>query len=208
MAEAIRKRRKEARPAELLDAAFALFVARGFAATRIDDIAARAGVSKGTVYLYFPSKQAVFEALVRQSVLPNVERLIGETAQPGTPVLEILPRLLRAITSTMAGSPLLQFPRLIIAESPQFPELAQFWRQTVIDRMLDTISGLIQRGIAAGEIRPVDPADAARLMIAPLLMAVIWGTTFVRQDETFDLGAFIDRHLDLYLRGLSVEPRP
>lgn len=208
MAQAVRRRRKEARPAELLEAAFELFVERGFAATRIDDIAARAGVSKGTVYLYFPSKQAVFEALVRQAVLPNVERLIGETAEPGAPVLEILPRLLRAITATMAGSSLLQFPRLIIAESPQFPELAQFWRQTVIDRMLGVVSGLIERGIAAGEIRPVDPVDAARLMIAPLLMAVIWGTTFVRQDENFDLAVFIDRHLDIYLRGLAAEKQP
>ena len=208
MAQAVRKRRKEARPAELLEAAFELFVERGFAATRIDDIAARAGVSKGTVYLYFASKQAVFEALVRQAVLPNVERLIGETARPGIPVLEILPRLLRAITSTMAGSSLLQFPRLIIAESQQFPELAQFWRETVIDRMLGVVSGLIERGIAAGEIRPVDPADTARLMIAPLLMAVIWGTTFVRQDENFDLAVFIDRHLDIYLRGLAAEKQP
>lgn len=208
MAQAVRKRRKEARPAELLDAAFELFVERGFAATRIDDIAARAGVSKGTVYLYFPSKQAVFEALVRQAVLPNVERLIGETAQPGLPVLEILPRLLRAILQTVAGSSLMQFPRLIIAESPQFPELAQFWRETVIDRMLGVVCGLIERGIAAGEIRPVDPADAARLMIAPLLMAVIWGTTFVRQDESFELTTFIDRHLDIYLRGLAAEKRP
>ncbi|WP_342237694.1 TetR/AcrR family transcriptional regulator [Inquilinus sp. OTU3971] len=208
MAQGARKRRKEARPAELLDAAFELFVERGFAATRIDDIAARAGVSKGTVYLYFPSKQAVFEALVRQSVLPNVERLIGETARPGTPVLEILPQLLRAIMRTVAGSPLQKFPRLIIAESPQFPELAQFWRETVIDRMLGTVAGLIERGIAAGEIRPVDPADAARLLIAPLLMAVIWGTTFVRPSETFDLGVFIDRHLDIYLRGLAAEKLP
>jgi AcrR family transcriptional regulator len=183
-------------------------VERGFAATRIDDIAARAGVSKGTVYLYFPSKQAVFEALVRQSVLPNVERLIGETARPDMPVLEILPRLLRAIMQTVAGSSLMQFPRLIIAESPQFPELAQFWRETVIDRMLGVVSGLIERGIAAGEIRPVDPKDAARLMIAPLLMAVIWSTTFVRPDESFDLGIFIDRHLDIYLRGLATEMRP
>jgi AcrR family transcriptional regulator len=205
MAQAVRKRRKEARPAELLDAAFELFVERGFAATRIDDIAARAGVSKGTVYLYFPSKQAVFEALVRQAVLPNLERLIGETARPGMPVLEILPRLLRAIMRTVAGSPLLKFPRLIIAESPQFPELAQFWRETVIDRMLGVVSGLIERGIAAGEIRPVDPADTARLMIAPLLMAVIWGTTFVKEGESFDLNVFIDRHLDIYLRGLAAE---
>ena len=203
-----RRRRKEARPSELVAAALACFAERGFAATKLDDIAAKAGVSKGTVYLYFASKQAVFEALVRQAVLPNVERLIGETAQPGAPVLEILPRLLRAITGTMAGSSLLQFPRLIIAESPQFPELAQFWRQTVIDRMLGVVSGLIERGIAAGEIRPVDPVDAARLMIAPLLMAVIWGTTFVREGESFDLNVFIDRHLDIYLRGLAVEARP
>ena len=208
MAQTARKRRKEARPAELLEAAFALFVEKGFAATRIDDIAARAGVSKGTVYLYFPSKQAVFEALVRQAVLPNVERLIGETAHPEMPVLEILPRLLRAIMQTVAGSPLQRFPRLIIAESPQFPELAQFWRETVIDRMLGVVSGLIRRGIAAGEIRPVDPADAARLLVAPLLMAVIWGTTFVRQDESFDLDVFIDRHLDIYLRGIAAETRP
>ncbi|WP_034851051.1 TetR/AcrR family transcriptional regulator [Inquilinus limosus] len=208
MAQAARKRRKEARPAELLDAAFALFVERGFAATRMEDIAARAGVSKGTVYLYFPSKQAVFEALVRQAVLPNVERLIGETAQPGMPVPEILARLLRAIMHTVAGSPLRQFPRLIIAEAPQFPELAQFWRATVIDRMLGTVVGLIERGIAAGEIRPVDPADAGRLLIAPLLMAVIWGSTFVRQDESFDLGVFIDRHLDIYLRGIAAEAQP
>lgn len=208
MAQAVRRRRKEARPAELLDAAFELFVERGFAATRIDDIAARAGVSKGTVYLYFPSKQAVFEALVRQAVLPNLERLIGEMARPTAPVLELLRQLLRAILHTVAGSPLIRLPRLIIAESPQFPELAQFWRETVIDRMLGVVAGLIERGIAAGELRPVDPRDAARLMIAPLLMAVIWSTTFVRPDESFDLAVFIDRHLDIYLRGIAAETRP
>src|SRR6478609_8804052 len=151
------QRRKDARPPEILDAALAVFAQKGFAATRLDDIAAKAGITKGTIYLYFDSKQALFEALARQSVGAQIEQVSAHLAGfPGTSA-----DLLRFVLSTMGQfamtSDRIVLPRLVLAEAANFPQLAQFWRREIIERGIGLMSGIIQRGIERGEFRKIEP---------------------------------------------------
>jgi AcrR family transcriptional regulator len=199
------KRRKTDRPQEILDAALACFAERGFAATRMDDIAARAGVTKGTIYLYFENKEAVFKTLARESISPrvseiteNIRRFDGAT-----------PDLLRFVITTMSefatSSGLAVLPKILLAESGNFPELAQFWREEIIELGLGLYASVIERGIARGEFRKLDPQYVARLCVAPILLSIIWRTTFAQFDSIpFDYQKFIDTHLDVLLRGLAI----
>lgn len=204
-----RTRRKQARPAELLDAALETFRARGFAATRMDDIAARAGVSKGTIYLYYPSKQAIFEALVRERLLPNLDRAEAAlAAAPGDAATQL--RLLLGRLAQVASDPrITALPKLVLAEAGNFPDLARFYREAVVARGLGFVAGIIARGIAAGEFRPVDPALAARLFFAPVILAVLWQGVFAPVEaEPFAAEPLIALHLDLFLRALAAGGAP
>ena len=199
------QRRKDARPAEILDAALAVFAQKGFAATKLDDIAARAGITKGTIYLYFDSKQALFEALARQSVGAQIELVTAQLATfPGSSA-----ELLRFVLSTMGRfamtSDRVVLPRLVLAEAANFPKLAEFWRREIIERGIGLMSGIIQRGIERGEFRKIEPQHAARLCVAPILIIVLWRTTFAQFDaEPYDYQGLIDAHLQTLLKGLEV----
>jgi AcrR family transcriptional regulator len=199
------QRRKDARPAEILDAALAVFAQKGFAATKLDDIAAKAGITKGTIYLYFDSKQALFEALARQSVGAQIELVTAQLAGfPGTSA-----ELLRFVLSTMGRfamtSDRVVLPRLVLAEAANFPSLAEFWRREIIERGIALMSGIIQRGIERGEFRKIEPAHAARLCVAPILIIVLWRTTFAQFDaQPYDYQGLIDAHLQTLLKGLEV----
>jgi len=199
------QRRKDARPAEILDAALAVFAQKGFAATKLDDIAAKAGITKGTIYLYFDSKQALFEALARQSVGAQIEQVTAQLATfPGSSA-----ELLRFVLSTMGRfamtSDRVVLPRLVLAEAANFPKLAEFWRRTIIERGIGLMSGIIQRGIERGEFRKIEPQHAARLCVAPILIIVLWRTTFAQFDaEPYDYQGLIDAHLQTLLKGLEV----
>ena len=198
------QRRKDARPPEILDAALAVFAQKGFAATRLDDVAAKAGITKGTIYLYFDSKQALFEALARQSVGAQIEQIKAQLAAfPGS-----TPELLRLVLSTMGHfittSDRVVLPRLVLAEAANFPKLAEFWRREVIDQGIGLMSGIIQRGIARGEFREIEPQHAARLCVAPMLIIMLWRTTFAQFDETpYDYQGLIEAHLQTLLKGLA-----
>ena len=199
------QRRKDARPPEILDAALAVFAQKGFAATRLDDVAAKAGITKGTIYLYFDSKQALFEALARQSVGAQIEQIKAQLAAfPGS-----TPELLRLVLSTMGHfittSDRVVLPRLVLAEAANFPKLAEFWRREVIDQGIGLMSGIIQRGIARGEFREIEPQHAARLCVAPMLIIMLWRTTFARFDEMpYDYQGLIEAHLQTLLKGLAL----
>ncbi len=197
-------RRKEARPAEILDAALKVFAEKGFAGTRMEDIAARAGVTKGTIYLYFENKEAVFKTLVRESIGAT---LLGVTENvrnfPG-PARDMLRMALGAMAHLLTTSDRVVLPKIIIAESGNFPELARFYRDEVIDKGLALMSGLIERGIAQGEFRSLPVQHAVRLCIAPVLLGAIWRTTFARFDpEPYDYQGLVDTHLDVLFRGLA-----
>jgi AcrR family transcriptional regulator len=198
------RRRKEARPEEILSAALESFAERGFAATRIEDVAARAGISKGTLYLYFDGKEELFKAVVRQALLPNLARIEALSASFEGPSASLLERLLATVAGVVE-SRVGAIPKLVIAEAGNFPDLARFYLDEVVHRGLGLIAGILRRGIARGEFRAIDVDHAVFCVIAPLLIAALWKSSLEPHDQTgpLDVQALVRAHLDLLLRGLE-----
>jgi AcrR family transcriptional regulator len=199
-------RRKEERAPEILDAALACFSEKGFAATRMEDIARRAGISKGTIYLYFESKEAVFKALAQRVVGSRMGEIavLLQDFQGSTP--DLLRLVLTKVGSIVSAGDVAVLPRMVLAEAGNFPELAQHWRREVVDRSLALWETIIRRGQARGEFRDIEPAHAARLCIAPMIIVALWRSIFGRFDETpYDTQGLIDAHIDVLLRGLAAE---
>ena len=203
------RRRKEARHQEIVDAGLTVFGERGFAAARLEDVAARAGVSKGTLYLYFPNKEELFKAVVREAILPNLEmaeRLLAGSQGPSFAVLETLLTLFAArVLKTRAGA----IPKLIIAEAGNFPDLARFYHEEVIRRAFALLAAVLERGVARGEFRPVDVDSTVRLIVAPMLMSALWRSSFeALEDRPLDVPALLKAHLDALRRALAPEGGP
>src|ERR687897_2931426 len=197
------RRRKEARPDEILAAALASFAERGFAATRLDDVAARAGISKGTLYLYFKNKEELFEAVVRATLLPNLARIEALPASFEGPSATLLERLLLTIAGVV-GSQVGAIPKLVIAEAGNFPDLARFYLDEVVRRGLRLIGAILRRGIERGEFRAVDVDHAVFCVIAPMLIAALWKNSLEPYDRApMDPRALVRAHLDLLLRALE-----
>jgi AcrR family transcriptional regulator len=198
------QRRKDARAPEILEAALATFAQKGFAATRLDDIAARAGITKGTIYLYFDSKQALFEALARQSVGQQIDHVKEQLAAFTGSSADMLRLVLSTMGHFAVTSDRVVLPRLVLAEAANFPALAEFWRREIVDRGIGIFTAIIERGIARGEFREIEPPHAARLCVAPILIIVLWRTTFARfDDEPYDYQGLIEAHLQTLLNGLK-----
>ena len=202
-----RTRRKEARPGEIIAAALALFAAHGFAATRLEDVAHRAGVSKGTIYLYFPTKEALFRAVVRQGLLPNIAAMeeLAATHRGAAAALlrEIAGRMFSLIETDLAV-----IPRLVLTESGNFPGIARFYAEEVAARGRRLIAGVIARGVEHGEFRPLDIPSVVPLVVAPILMLLLWHSAFARHVApppglAFDPRAVFEAHLDVLERGLA-----
>ncbi len=199
-------RRKQARPGEILDAALKVFAEKGFAAARMEDIAGRAGVTKGTIYLYFESKEAVFKALVREAVGSTLGSVSADAAAFEGPARGKLRLVLTAMARMLIESDKVVLPKIVIAESANFPWLPQFYRFEVIERGLGLLTSLIERGVARGEFRDLPAAHVARLCIAPVLLAAIWRVTFSHLDpEPYDYQGLIATHLDVLFRALAPE---
>lgn len=202
------RRRKEARPGEIIQAAIALFGERGFAATRLEEVAARAGVSKAALYRYFPSKQALFEAAVREALLPRLEAVEALAAQEGyegssADLLRFLFERLAALVESDASV----LPKLVIAEAGNFPELAKFYAEAVLQRGFALLARILARGVARGEFRPVDPGSTLPLVVAPVLLMALWKHSLGRHAAApFDPKRVLEAHVDMLLRGLKPEP--
>ena len=166
------------RPGEIIDAALALFVEKGFAATRLDDVAARAGLSKAAIYLYFEDKTALFQGVVRQAVAANLGTVEAMLKAHRGPVAELLPRILEFMAGRIDQSPIAAVAKLVISESRAFPEIGRFYLKEVIGRGLPLLESLIARGIDQGEFRKVDPAMTVRSIVGAMLLAGIWRTVF------------------------------
>jgi AcrR family transcriptional regulator len=169
----LRQRRKEARPQELLEAALSLFVEKGFAATRTEEVAQRAGVSKGTLFLYFASKEDLFKAVVRHYLslqLKSSEQMVAEF-QGTTP--ELLRHLMQTWWQHVGDSPAGGICKIILAEARNFPELAQFYADEVIIPADKLVAHALQRGIERGEFRAVPVAETTHALIAPLLLMAL-----------------------------------
>ncbi len=181
MAEVVRwRRRKDSRPGEILEAALDCFAERGFAATRLDDVAARAGVTKGTAYLYFKSKEELFKAVVSGYLVPTIEQFEAAVREQG-PVSEILRSIATLFFEKVYNTRFSALPKLVISESSNFPELARFYLDEVIDRVRRLLAVLIRRGIASGEFREVDVEHTIYCMVAPWYSrpsgSIRWGRT-------------------------------
>ncbi|RLJ68022.1 TetR/AcrR family transcriptional regulator [Sulfurisoma sediminicola] len=173
-----RQRRKEARPAELLAAALEVFAEKGFAATRLEEIAARAGVSKGTVYLYFESKEALFKAAIETAMTPAVEAVEAIANDPTRPAAEMLRCFVVGWWERIGTTQLGAVPKILVAESGNFPEVARWFHETIISRAQRAVARLIQIGIERGEFHPVDPMLAARVVFSPMFAIIIWRRAF------------------------------
>lgn len=203
-----RARRKDARPGEILAAALALFAERGFAATRLEDVAQRAGISKGTVYLYFPTKEDLFRAVVRQDVLPALAtmeaRVAAHTGTATALLVEIAAIMLDRLNGELAA-----IPKLVLTEAGNFPALAQFYAEEVAARGMRLIGTVLARGVAQREFRPLDVPATAPLVVAPILLAMLWRTSVGRHAAPLiDPAALLAAHLDVLLRGLTADMPP
>ncbi|HAH08485.1 MAG TPA: TetR family transcriptional regulator [Alphaproteobacteria bacterium] len=203
------RRRKEARPQELLDAALEVFVEKGFADARLDDIAKRAGVSKGTIYLYFESKQDVFEAMVRRLAEARFEVASALIHAHQGSAQQLLTDLIRLAGQFVREPPYSHFPRLIIAESRRFPELAAFCLRELIHKGMTLFGLVIAKGQETGEFRALPSLHMVRLAMAPIVFMAIFRSAFEpHDDQPFDVDGHIATHLDIFIRGLRAEGGP
>lgn len=199
-------RRKEARPQELLSAALDLFVERGYQATRLEDVAKNAGVSKGTLYLYFTNKEDLFKAVVRENVVPvlgaaeeTVERFEGDSAT-------LFRDIMMGWWNRIGNTKLSGITKLMMAESGNFPDVARFYHEEVISRGNALIVRMLERGIKRGEFRAIDAQQAMQVIVAPMVMLIMWNHSFnACRLKPIAPQEYLNCFIDLVLRGLLVE---
>ncbi|WP_025037230.1 TetR/AcrR family transcriptional regulator [Bradyrhizobium sp. DOA9] len=190
-----RAARAAERRAAIVEAAMEEFIARGFAATRLDDIAKRAGVAKGTIYLHFKDKESMFEELVRIVIVPVVARL-ATLPPPAGSVRDLIETFAGNFLKEVIGTRRGDLVRLIVAEGPRFPSVADFYYREVVSRGIAAMRALIELGIARGEIRQKDLARYPQILVAPAMIAVIWQSLFARH-APLDAQEMLRVHLDL-----------
>ena len=191
-----RAERAAERRGAIIEAAMDEFIARGFAATRLDDVAKRAGVAKGTIYLHFKDKESMFEELIRTAIVPMINRLWGTPPQPGASVRDMVEGFAKTFIEEVATTRRGDLVRLIVAEGPRFPAVADFYYREVVTRGLAGMRALIELGIPRGEIKQKNLARFPQIMVAPALIAVIWQSLFSRHAPLDALEMF-RVHLDL-----------
>ncbi len=207
--QAKRARRKEARPGELLDAALELFVDNGFAATRVEEVAQRAGVSKGTLFLYFFSKEELFKAVVRENISGRFVEWGEELAHYTGSSAELLRYCMTSWWERIGATRISGIPKLMMTEGRKFPELSRFYEQEVILPGEALIRRVFERGMASGEFRRVDMQYAPYLVLAPVLflsMARHCAGPWSKEASPLDPLAFIHLHVDTLLAGLLAPP--
>ena len=209
-ATAPRQRRKEARPQELLDAALQLFGEKGFAATRTDDVAERAGVSKGTLYLYYPSKEELLKAVISQRLSVEIAAVAAFADQYEGPVATLLTEVLPSWWQGVFDSPTSAIFKIVITEVRNFPELAEFYAREFAEPGKRLVGRILERGIASGEFRAVDVPATVLSLTLPMIMLCLHKHSLGACSPLpleVDPKAFIQHHVDLVLRGLQAEPR-
>jgi AcrR family transcriptional regulator len=191
------QRRKEDRPQEITEAAFGAFAENGFTATKVEDVARRAGVSKGLLYVYFKTKEELFKAVIRSVVTPRLDELtrtldasdLSAEAFIRGPVLEFMKRV--------PGSPVSVVIRLMISEAPKHPDLVEYYWQNVASRGLGALRQLLRRGVENGEFRETAVNELPQLLVAPVMMSIVWGIVFA--DRSLDTDRLIETHVDMIL---------
>jgi AcrR family transcriptional regulator len=204
-----RQRRKAARPGELLDAALDLFVEKGFAATRSEEVAARAGVSKGTLYLYYPSKEELLKEVIRHNMVNQIAEGTQIVRDFEGSTSELLALMLSLWWERIGETRASGIMKLMMSEVRNFPEIAQFYVDEVVHPAERMVSQLIQRGIDRGEFRQVDVTEVVHALMAPMLFLVMHKHSIgaCGVGHSIEPRAFIATLVDLVLRGLETGPR-
>ena len=203
------ERRKDARPQELLAAALDLFGEKGYASTRLEDVAKRAGVSKGTLYLYFTNKEELFKAVVRENLVSAIGAAEDDIAEFDGHSADLLRQIMLGWWEKVGATKSSAITKLMMAESGNFPELARFYQEEVIARCTVMICGMVERGMARGEFRPVDAALITQVLIAPVLTLMMWKHSVGPCDQSqLDPHAFLNAFMDMALSGLLPRGAP
>ncbi len=203
------RRRKDARPQELLDAGLALFVEKGFAATRSEEIAARAGVSKGTLYLYYPSKEELLKAVIRESLVGRIAEGAARIRRSSASSTQLLREVFAQWWLHLIASPASGVIKIVVTEVGNFPELAEYYRREVIEAGQQLIAEVLERGIARGEFRRVNTMLVAHSLCLPMVMLCLHKHSLgacAPVETLADPEPFIREHIELMLRGLKAPP--
>jgi len=194
----IRRRDPETRRLAILDAALTVFAAQGFMAAKLDDVADKAGVAKGTIYLHFKDKETLFEEIVRGAVAPVIAKLESIAGPSDLPTATVLDAIFDLFRTEILDTDRKLVLRLVLTEGPRFPRIAEFYHREVVSRGLRLIGDLLRRAASKGELSSAGVADFPQLVFAPLIMALIWDSLFSRI-EPLDLKAIFAAHRDALL---------
>ncbi len=206
-----RERRKEARPGELLNAALDLFVEKGFSATRVEEVAARAGVSKGTLFLYFQSKEDLFKAVVRENIANQFPAWHEEFKTFQGSSADMLRYTLVAWWERIGKTRLSGITKLVMSEAQNFPEIANFYQEEVIQPGNALIRGILERGVKRGEFRQLDTEQAIHAVVAPMIFLMMWKHSMgacAASAHIMNPEQFIHMQVDLLLYGMSASGKP
>lgn len=199
-----RAAKKAAQPEKILAAALEAFGEKGFSGTRMEDVAAKAGITKGAIYLYFPSKQALLEALARRDIAPFLTAIATQVRQYEGPLEPMLRQVAGAAVGFLDRGAVPTYARVIVSEARNFPEIARFHLTEIVSVVLGALSDLFARAMARGEIREMEPEIAARLFMAPLVKTLFWRITFSAvETEPFDANDYLEAHVGVFLRGMK-----
>ncbi len=191
------RRRKEDRPQEITTAALAAFAENGYAATRVDDVARRAGVSKGLLYLYFKTKEELFKAVIHSVVVPRIEALATTVDRSEMSAEDFLRGPFLDFAKTLPGSPISTLIRLMVAEGPKHPDLLKYYWENVVSRGLAAITVLLDRGVQSGEFRRSIVNDLPHLFVMPVMFSVIFKLLF--EEQCPDTDTLIETQIDMLI---------
>jgi AcrR family transcriptional regulator len=196
-------RRKDARPKELLSAALDVFVEHGYAATKLEDVAKKAGVSKGTLYLYFKNKEELFKAVVRETIVPDIEQAEKLLAEFQGDSKALFKEFILGWHQRISGEKMAGICKLMFAEASNFPELAQFYHTEVIQRNELMMIRLLERGMKSGEFRQLDLTVMPKIVAAPMVMLMLWSASFGSCGrQTIDVQDYVSAYIESVLSGL------
>lgn len=198
------RRRKSDRPDEIAEAAFEEFAERGFERARVDDVARRAGVSKGLLYVYFKTKEELFKAVIKRVMSVRIDALRRDIDRSQMSAEELLRGPMQTLMQRVPASPAKVVLKLLISEGSRHPDLLDYYWENVGSRGLALVRSIVRRGVESGEFRPSAIEDFPQVVISPMLMAAVWKLVFT--DRKLDTDALIATHIDMLVRYLKVDP--
>lgn len=198
------RRRKEDRPAEITAAAFDAFAEKGYDGTRVDDVARRAGVSKGLLYLYFKTKEELFKAVIKGFITPKIEALKTEVESSDLSAEAFLRGPFLEFAKQIPKSPVRILVRLMIAEGPKHPDLVAYYWDNVVSVGLAALAQVIEKGVGDGEFRHSALDDFPHLLLSPVMFSVIWSIVF-QSKQVLDTDKMLEGHIDMILRAIKID---